>query len=93
MDYDLLAFSSAYAAIAAQKLLTDRVPFQVMPVLREISASCGIALRFAPDRLEEVRSILSGSALAPELWALYGVSGAGAELRLTALQPQPHRGV
>ncbi len=78
MDYCLIALSSAYAAIAAQKLLrAEGVPFQVMPVPREVSASCGIALRFGPDRLEAARLALKNSALERRLYTFYGVPERG----------------
>lgn len=44
-DYYLLVFESTHAAMAAQRYLNGRVPAQVVPTLRQISASCGISLR------------------------------------------------
>ena len=75
MDYCLITFSSSNGAIQAQRVLKGHLPFQVMPVLREVSASCGIALRLAPDAVE-----LSRSELRADEYAFYGVSGRGAAL-------------
>ena len=76
MDYCLITFSSSSGAIQAQRAL----PFQTMPVLREISASCGIAVRLAPDAADEARSLLSHSELRADEYAFYGISGHGPTL-------------
>lgn len=80
MDYCMLSFSSTHAAISAQKHLSSLFPFQTMPVLREVSAGCGIALRFAPEHLDGVRSSLLSSPLLPEEYAFYAVTGGGKSL-------------
>ncbi len=80
MDYYMLAFSSTHAAISAQKHLTGLCPFQTMPVLREVSAGCGIALRFAPGHLDAVRSALNTSPLLSDEYTFYAVTGGGKSL-------------
>lgn len=85
MDYGVITFSSTYGAIYAQKVLRGAAPVQVMPVLREISLGCGIAIRFRPEDLHAVRAALSGSALRPGEYAFYGVTGAGEALRAAPL--------
>ena len=77
MDYCLITFSSSSGAIQAQRALKGRLSFQTMPVLREISASCGIALRLPPDAAEEARALLSTSELRESEYAFYGISGCG----------------
>ena len=81
MDYCVITFSSTHGAIYTQRLLKDRVPFMVMPVLREISKGCGISVRFAPEHLEEVRSTLAASELSEDEYAFYGVTGHGPSLQ------------
>ena len=49
MDYGVFTFTSTYAAIYAQKVLRPAADVLAMPVLREISLGCGIALRFQPE--------------------------------------------
>ena len=61
MDYGVITFSSTYGAIYAQKVLKEVAPIQVMPVLREISLGCGIAVRFKPEDLERVAAALAAS--------------------------------
>lgn len=43
--YQLLAFDSTHAAMAAERSLKTRLPVTVMPTLRQITAACGISLR------------------------------------------------
>ncbi len=61
----MLAFASTHAAITAQRALEGRVPFLTMPVLREVSASCGIALRVPPEHLGAIRAALCHDANHP----------------------------
>lgn len=56
--YYLFTFRSTHAAIRAQALLSS-VRFIVMPTLRQISASCGISLRVAPEQLPAAQAALS----------------------------------
>jgi hypothetical protein len=51
-DYCIITFESTHAAITAEKLLQG-LRITVMPTPREVSASCGIALRLGVDELEE----------------------------------------
>ena len=85
MDYCTATFSSTYAAIYAQDRLKGVVPVLTMPVLREISLGCGIAVRFDPEHLPAVRA----SDLKPEEYAFYAVTGSGASLRAVPLPDDP----
>lgn len=80
IDYCVITFASTHGAIFAQKVLKGISPFQIMPVLREISLGCGMSIRFGPEYLEAVRGVLSASELADGEYAFYGVSGHGAGL-------------
>ena len=80
MDYGLLTFASTYGAIYAQKVLKEVAPVQVMPVLREISLGCGIAVRFRPEDLEGVKSALAASTLKEGEYAFYAITGSGKDL-------------
>ena len=51
-----------------------------MPVLREISLGCGIAVRFRPEDLEGVRAALAASTLKEGEYAFYAVTGSGKDL-------------
>ena len=80
MDYGVITFSSTYGALYAQKVLKEGAPIQVMPVLREISLGCGIAVRFRPEDLEQVATALTASTLKPEEYAFYAITGKGDHL-------------
>lgn len=45
MKYYLITFANTHTAISAQKYLAGKIPFVVMPTLREVSDSCGISLK------------------------------------------------
>ena len=66
MDYGVITFTSTYGAIYAQKVLRGVADVLTMPVLREISLGCGIAVRFQPRDLDAVRAALAASGLRPE---------------------------
>ena len=83
-EFALSTFSSTAGAITAQKLLNGLVSFQVMPVLREISASCGIALRFSPDDLELTKHTLAQADL-PGGFALYRIQDCAPHKQITFL--------
>ena len=80
MDYGVITFTSTYGAIYAQKVLKEVAPVQVMPVLREISLGCGIAVRFRPEDLEGVKSALAASTLKEGEYAFYAITGIGQNL-------------
>ncbi len=86
MDYCLITFSSTHAAISAQKALEGICPTLVMPVLREISMGCGIAVRFDPPYFEAVQTVLAQTALPRASYAFYGVTGSGSQLSARPLE-------
>ncbi len=63
MEYNIILFQSTHDAIRAEKVIGASVPVTVMPVPRFFSTSCGISLRFARERDEEVRSIMEAEHL------------------------------
>ena len=84
MDYGVITFTSTYGAIYAQKVLRPAADVLTMPVLREISLGCGIAVRFQPQDLERVKSALAASTLKEGEYAFYAITGSGKDL---AAQP------
>ena len=86
MDYGVITFTSTYGAIYAQKVLRPVADVLTMPVLREISLGCGIAVRFRPEDGAAVRAALAASTLRPDEYAfLPFVTGSGAALRAEPL--------
>ncbi len=85
MDYALISFASTYGAIYAQKVLKEVAPVQVMPVLREISLGCGMALRIVPEDLAVVQAALAASSLQHGEYACYAITGSGSTLQAELL--------
>lgn len=75
----VLSFDSTFAALAAQKALADIEP-AIIPVPREISAGCGMALRFKALNAEVAWSLIVGalSEDEKELSTLYEDEGSAA---------------
>lgn len=48
-EYYLYTFESTHGAISSHKLLKEHMDAVIMPVLREITASCGMSVRVAPE--------------------------------------------
>ncbi len=52
-------FHTTSAALRSEKLLKAAgITVKLIPTPREFSSECGLALRFAWDQLEDVRSVL-----------------------------------
>lgn len=59
-SYGLVTFPTTHNALHAEKVLDDLdIPFIVVPTPREISASCGLAVRFFEQQLQ----LISGAFL------------------------------
>lgn len=57
-------FNSTNHAIQGEKILKDRnIEIKVIPTPREITASCGLSIRFDKKFLEEVLSCIQSTAL------------------------------
>ena len=86
MDYGVITFTSTYGAIYAQKVLRPVADVLTMPVLREISLGCGMALRLHPAHLSAARTALAESGLPRETYAFYRVTGSGKTLGAEPLE-------
>jgi len=52
-QYCLFTFATTSYALKAERVLKEaNAEFMVVPTLREISSSCGLAVKFLPDKLE-----------------------------------------
>ena len=71
-EYGLLTFKSSMSAMAAQKVLKD-IKFQVCPVLRMISASCGIALRISLCDVDAAKKLLEENAATKAMFDAYRI--------------------
>lgn len=71
MKYYLITFSSTHAAMAAQKFLKGKIPFYVMPTLREISNSCGISLKINGSAYEEIMEAMRDIPINDGMYKIY----------------------
>lgn len=60
----IISFNSTHHAIESEKILGSKnIKFTTIPTPREISASCGISIRFLEDDLEDIIKIFSSDNL------------------------------
>lgn len=76
-ENDLVAiFNSIHRVLKAEKLLKDDgADFLLIPVPRQLSSDCGLALRIAPEHRRAVFAVLTANDLVPvELYRKEGES-------------------
>lgn len=78
-EYGLFTFDSTHYAIRAQKLLAG-IEIVVMPVLREISAACGMSIKVESDVAQKALEILERET---EGWHLYHILQDGKSITYT----------
>ncbi len=81
--YLLYTFDSPHSAIKTQKLLSEQNA-KVIPVLRELSASCGMAVKIKADYLEESIKIMIDSTISK--WTLYKIIVLNGETSIEKMQ-------
>ncbi|MBN1980024.1 MAG: DUF3343 domain-containing protein [Chitinivibrionales bacterium] len=56
----LLLFQSVHKVIAAEKIiLSQSIPYQIVPIPKHISSECGIAIQIEKSALETVKTALA----------------------------------
>ena len=78
--YQLLAFDSTHAAMAAERALKTRLPVTVMPTLRQITAACGISLRIEDRDGPALDKALQDGLVPPGAYRRYRVEDGVAAL-------------
>lgn len=62
--YYVIAFNSTHHAIKGEKLLQEKeFIIKTIPTPREITASCGLSIRFSPNLYEEIKDIIDDNKL------------------------------
>lgn len=82
-NYIVIAFASTHHALEAESLLEGKVEFVVMPTPREISASCGLALKINPKDRAIVEKYLNNSNVRE--YHYYEIDKTGQESRINKL--------
>ena len=65
-------FHSIHRVLKAEKILKqEQVEFLLIPVPRQLTSDCGLALRFSPENKKPLLDVLTGETLVPaELYQL-----------------------
>lgn len=59
-------FHSIHRVLKAEKILKQAsVPFLLIPVPRQLTSDCGLALRFSPDDRDTLLKVLADNELSP----------------------------
>lgn len=59
-NFYLAAFESTHTALQSEKLLQEHgLPFIIVPTPREISVSCGLAIKFKVEDCPEIEAALN----------------------------------
>lgn len=75
-DYYLAVFNSTHHAIKFEKVLKEAgFVISIIPVPREIAASCGLAAKFDNDKYEDISNVVKLNIL--QVAAYYNVSKLG----------------
>ncbi|HKJ04251.1 MAG TPA: DUF3343 domain-containing protein [Geopsychrobacteraceae bacterium] len=66
-DSDCVAiFHSIHRVMKAEKILKGKqAPILLIPVPRQLTSDCGLAIRYAPDARESVEGLLRDADLSP----------------------------
>ncbi|GAA0225996.1 DUF3343 domain-containing protein [Metaclostridioides mangenotii] len=60
----IVSFNSTHHAIRSEKLIKEHeVAITMLPTPREISASCGLSVKFSKDDLEAIKKILTDNEI------------------------------
>lgn len=63
-NFYVIAFDSTHHAIKGEKILKDiELEIRTIPTPREITASCGLSIRFNGDDLSKVREVIGSNEL------------------------------
>lgn len=71
--YYLFTFESTHGAISSHKLLKEHMDAVIMPVLREINASCGMAVKVRPEDMEKSLELMRLHM--PDEYSFYKIEG------------------
>ena len=78
-EYFIYTFTSTHGAIATEKLLKS-IGCMVMPVPRQISASCGISVRITPDKFAAASELFKEKTdLSDEEFEIYHITRSTAD--------------
>ncbi len=74
MEYYIIVFASTHSAIVTEKAFRKQFEITLLPSPRDISLSCGIAIRFRPEKLNDATSCLDMLFKDKKMYEIYGFS-------------------
>ena len=74
MIYYVITFANTHSAITTQAHLDTCARVSIMPTLREISAGCGISIRFEAVEFDPVLTGLKTQGLDKKMYQLYKIN-------------------
>jgi hypothetical protein len=80
MIYYVITFANTHSAITTQSHLDACAQVSIMPTLREISAGCGISIRFEAAELDKVLAGLKTRGLDEKMYQLYKINEEGGKI-------------
>lgn len=72
-EFYVIAFESTHYAIMIEKKLKDRYDIQTIPTPREITASCGLSIRFKEEILQDIINELINENVDMSLLNIYKI--------------------
>lgn len=57
-EFYVITFDSTHKAMSTEKKILNKVEFNMIPTPREISASCGLSIKFKLEVVDQVLSLL-----------------------------------
>jgi len=85
-NYYLFTFISTSHALKGEKVLKEYgADFVMIPTLREISSSCGLSIKIAPENLDEYSRVLKNNNISVE--ELYQVQKQDGKNIISKMQP------
>lgn len=72
-QYYMITFASTHGAIASKSYLGKTIPIVIMPTLREVSKSCGIAIRVSSEHIEQATQLMQQGSI--KEYHIYHVNG------------------
>ncbi|WZL73123.1 DUF3343 domain-containing protein [Clostridiaceae bacterium 35-E11] len=57
-EFYVIVFESTHHAIKTENMLKSKFSIETIPTPREISASCGLSIKFAPEVFSEIMGAL-----------------------------------
>lgn len=59
-EFCIITFDDTHHAIASEKALADAgFHIRIIPVPKEVTANCGLSIRFAPEDYEKIKPLVS----------------------------------